>query len=141
MACGTGLYLGGATLFNHSCEPNCEVSTQAPPSLTVTTSTTVAKGSALTISYLEPSERMGVRQRQAMLHARYGFTCACVRCVREELELQPRTPWRWLANCHRRGDHYLLAVGMYAAGVPVPACFFWLVAYFVVWTNVFRFPL
>ena len=136
----TGIYLGGATLFNHSCEPNCEV-TQAVPSLSVTTTTAVAKGTPLTISYLEHARELGVRPRQARLQAQYGFTCTCARCVADEERLRPRTPWRWLANCHRRGDHYVVAVGMYAAYVPVPLCILSLVLYFFLWTKVFRFPL
>lgn len=139
-SCGTGLYLSGATLFNHSCEPNCEV-THGMPRLTVTTSSAVAKGTPLTISYLQHYQQMDVRMRKARLWHQYSFMCACARCVVEEEKRKPRTPPRWMANCHRRGDHYVLAVGMFAASVPMPLCFLFLGVYFIFWTKVFRFPL
>ena len=43
--------------------------------------------------------------------------------------------------CHRRGDHYLVAVALFASGQPFAYAVLWLVAYFFLWTKVCRFPL
>ena len=139
-SCGTGIYLEGASFFNHSCEPNCEV-THGMPQLTVSTTIPVAAGAPLTISYIDLHHQMDVRTRQARLWHQYGFKCTCAVCLAEQEKLKPRTPPKWLGNCHRRGDHYVLAVGMYAAGVPFPMCFLFLGVYFIFWTKVFRFHL
>ena len=137
---GTALFLGGATLFNHSCSPNCEVE-QLMPSLRVATLRDVEAAEPLTVSYLEQVAHMPVRMRQARLQGQYGFACRCPRCVLELEKIKPRTPPKWLANCHRRGDHYLVAVAMYAANVPLHICFLTLLIYFVMWVRVCRFPL
>ena len=136
--CGTAIYLQGATLFNHSCQPSCKVTFQLP-SLTVTTSAPVPAGAPLTISYMKDAPIMTRDYRQHVLIGQYGFQCACTLC--DQQELKPGIPPRILANCHRRGDHYVLAVGMWAAGVYWPLVILFLVVYFAVWTQICRFPL
>ena len=135
-----GLYLGGATLFNHSCKPNCEVA-HGLPALTVTTLEPVEKGAPLTISYMEGAGGMSVHVRRARLLHQYGFHCTCPLCEAEEIRTRKRTPPRFFARCHRRGDHYVIAVGMYAAGVPPPVCFLFLGLYFILWVKILRFPI
>ena len=85
---GIGLYLGGATLFNHSCEPNCEVNhdvVQSPRTVqAVRTTRSVAKGEPLTISYVHVDGFASHVARRRQLKRSYGFECRCSRCIREE---------------------------------------------------------
>ena len=76
---GRGVYLD-ACLFNHSCAPNCSVSTGVH-SLHVTVDEAVEAGDELTISYCDLLQPYAARQRY--LRKAYHFDCACERCTAE----------------------------------------------------------
>ncbi|CBZ52722.1 conserved hypothetical protein [Neospora caninum Liverpool] len=81
---GGGVYTLHACV-NHSCEPNCAVSSWGPEggdsTLTVTTVKAVEAGEELTISYVD--EALPVRRRRQLLETTFGFACTCPRCMRE----------------------------------------------------------
>ena len=79
---GVGIYLGGVTLLNHSCEPNCTLRHRVP-TLSVMTTRRVAKGEPLTISYIDLSAHSTGAARRLRLRSQYGFSCACTACSRE----------------------------------------------------------
>lgn len=76
---GRGVYLDAA-LFNHSCSPNCSV-TSGARRLSVVCETPVAAGAELTIAYVDTQQPLAARQK--LLRTHYHFECACVRCVAE----------------------------------------------------------
>ena len=76
---GRGVYLDAA-LFNHSCAPNCSV-TSGARRLSVVCEATVAAGTELTIAYVDTEQPLATRQKHLRMH--YHFECACVRCVAE----------------------------------------------------------
>lgn len=80
---GQGMYLEAA-FFNHSCNPNCAVSTAVSP-LTVVTTRVVQPGEELSIAYVDISQPPSARQ--AKLSMQYRFSCACTRCESHEDEL------------------------------------------------------
>ncbi|KAJ9454780.1 hypothetical protein DIPPA_17506 [Diplonema papillatum] len=63
---------------NHSCDPNAHVS---PSEGCLRTLRSVAKGDAITISYLNDDQLLLSKDaRQALLFQRWGFACQCARC-------------------------------------------------------------
>lgn len=72
-----GLYLS-ASLFNHSCQPNC-VATFEGDILTIRSIGHVKKGAELCLSYVDNAFPRATRQEQ--LFRRYSFTCKCERCL------------------------------------------------------------
>ncbi len=80
---GQGMYLEAA-LFNHSCDPNCAVSSGVTP-LQIVTIREVQPGEELTIAYVEISQPRS--SRQAKLSENYCFDCGCPRCASEGDEL------------------------------------------------------
>eukprot|EP00929_Paragymnodinium_shiwhaense_P074932 TRINITY_DN38322_c0_g2_i1.p1 TRINITY_DN38322_c0_g2~~TRINITY_DN38322_c0_g2_i1.p1 ORF type:complete len:335 (+),score=33.63 TRINITY_DN38322_c0_g2_i1:116-1006(+) len=73
---GVGMY-AGASLFNHSCQPNV-IRVQQGSRLEFLASRDVAKEEALCIAYTDP--RLPKAARQHELWDRYGFHCRCVSC-------------------------------------------------------------
>ena len=86
---GTGLYPWTSLAFNHSCLPNV-MRVSVGPLMVFRTSRPVAKGDALTISYVgtdllrEPLEvRVGEDEDEGGGLGDRDFTCACPLCVAE----------------------------------------------------------
>ena len=98
---GIGIYLNGATLFNHSCDPNCKVY-HSMPELYITTTRPVAKGEALTFAYIDVKQDR-ITRRDRLLES-YSFECRCPRCVKEE---EVALEWERLAQV----GPWLVAVG------------------------------
>ena len=111
---GVGLYLGGATLFNHSCDPTCEI-VHDMPSLVVRTTRAVVADEPLTIAYVDVrSDRTTRRQR---LRDDYAFDCECTRCVAEAAAADaPRPSAARGARSQVTLSGYLLAAGVAALG-------------------------
>lgn len=75
---GTGVF-ALASLFNHSCDPTCEVAwPHNDARMRIVARRDVAKGEQLTISYIDLEDSGEVR-REKLRHA-YGFVCNCQRC-------------------------------------------------------------
>ncbi|KAK8805595.1 hypothetical protein WA158_002251 [Blastocystis sp. Blastoise] len=81
---GIGIY-PVASLFNHSCIPNCAV-TFDHNMICIRAMKTIQKGEELTISYID--EHQPLYQRQKMLLHDYHFKCTCERCTHPILELE-----------------------------------------------------
>jgi len=77
---GQGLFLD-ATMFNHSCEPNCIQLFQGT-SLRLRTLRPIFPGEELTIAYIDVNQHKAARQ--SGLIAGYGFVCHCARCTSVE---------------------------------------------------------
>ncbi|KAG5489854.1 hypothetical protein GH5_00737 [Leishmania sp. Ghana 2012 LV757] len=77
---GQGVY-GVGCLFNHSCEANLNVQYSAvnDETLTVVGLRDVKADEELTISYIDASLPLAVRQQQLFEH--YHFECRCTRCI------------------------------------------------------------
>lgn len=75
----TGLWLD-ASLFNHSCAPNCSY-TNMGAFMLVFAARDIAVGEELTVSYLPltPRDTMAAR-RKKLAGFGDGFTCRCIRC-------------------------------------------------------------
>ena len=76
----SGLFLH-ASIFNHSCRPNC---VKFQPSKfnsksEIWTTRSVSKGESFTISYLHPAEQHRALRRKRLRH-QFLFTCECERC-------------------------------------------------------------
>ena len=72
-----------ACKFNHSCRPNARITWNARMrKMTIHTLADVAAGAEIHVCYaMELLEGGGCREmRQATLHERFGFTCACALC-------------------------------------------------------------
>lgn len=71
--------------FNHSCDPNCSVSTSGQRGegaiLTIFTLRDIKKGEELNHCYLDGA--CSVERRREILYETYGFLCNCERCLRE----------------------------------------------------------
>eukprot|EP00658_Telonema_sp_P-2_P014690 TRINITY_DN15597_c0_g1_i4.p1 TRINITY_DN15597_c0_g1~~TRINITY_DN15597_c0_g1_i4.p1 ORF type:complete len:188 (-),score=23.34 TRINITY_DN15597_c0_g1_i4:173-736(-) len=72
--------------INHSCSPNTLL-TQDPespiPRYILKAAREMAIGEELTISYLEPDDRISVNERRKQLKDQYLFDCMCQLCVRQ----------------------------------------------------------
>ena len=78
---GSAAYLL-ASMLNHSCEPNLDISFPANNAVAAfTAARDIARHEQLTISYVDVGQ--GVTQRRAALEFGYGFTCRCPRCLEE----------------------------------------------------------
>jgi len=86
-----------ASLFNHSCTPNCIVSFDGPR-IFVRTTEAVSARSPLLISYGPTATRTPDRSaRQKLLQLQYCFTCGCPSCSSTQ---DTRTPIdAWLCPC------------------------------------------
>lgn len=71
--------------FNHSCQPNCSVSSWGHRGggavLSIFSLREIRKGEELTHCYLDGA--CGVERRREILFQTYGFLCNCERCVAE----------------------------------------------------------
>ena len=76
---GHGVYLG-ASMFNHSCSPNCSV-TSGVHALRVVVDEPVEAGTELQIAYCDVQQPVTSRRR--LLRRHYHFDCCCERCVAE----------------------------------------------------------
>ena len=77
-----------ASMFNHSCKPNIADRTRRGRCWIFRTSCDVRRDEELTISYLSREElrELDVVERRACLNKAWGFLCACVRCLEENVE-------------------------------------------------------
>eukprot|EP00698_Gefionella_okellyi_P010505 TRINITY_DN2724_c0_g1_i2.p1 TRINITY_DN2724_c0_g1~~TRINITY_DN2724_c0_g1_i2.p1 ORF type:complete len:231 (+),score=43.19 TRINITY_DN2724_c0_g1_i2:328-1020(+) len=82
---GVGVF-PSASMFNHSCAPLCKYAVDKNGFLEVSSLAAIAKGTELTISYLNPA--WGLKKRQEHLKKAYFFECACERCRREMTEVE-----------------------------------------------------
>ena len=98
---GQGMYLEGA-MFNHSCDPNCAVSTTINP-LQVVTTRAVLPGEELTIAYVDTTQPRSARR--AKLAEGYRFACACPRCSSEDdaLTAVAGAPPSATPRCEKKG--------------------------------------
>ena len=74
---GAGCY-PRAALLNHSCAPNCALAFDGL-TVEIRTMAAVAAGEELCHAYVELCQPTGARRET--LRSRYGFECACSRCV------------------------------------------------------------
>ena len=94
----SGLFLH-ASIFNHSCRPNC-VKFQPSKSNSkseIWTTRKVSKGEPFTISYLHPSEQHRALRQKRLKH-QFLFACACERC-RDKVEDKNTTAHASLEQC------------------------------------------
>lgn len=81
---GSACYLL-SSLFNHSCEPNIEMTWPANNSkIAMRAARSIDKGEELTIAYIDAS--LPLRQRQDRLLFAYGFKCSCTLCEANSAE-------------------------------------------------------
>ena len=114
-ALGHGLY-PKASLFNHSCRPNCVVSFDGPV-LVVRAIQPVKAGEELTIAYVELYAPREVRRQE--LREKKGFYCTCWRCETDtagEIAIVEGDP-----SCagHAR-DAFEAALKLYQERIPRP---------------------
>ena len=74
-----GVYLA-ASMFNHSCAPNCAATTGIDK-MEIRTAAAAAAGTELSINYCDVNKP--VDARRAYLRSCYGFECAGTRCAAE----------------------------------------------------------
>eukprot|EP00879_Flechtneria_rotunda_P020915 GHRR01022022.1.p1 GENE.GHRR01022022.1~~GHRR01022022.1.p1 ORF type:complete len:356 (+),score=153.42 GHRR01022022.1:854-1921(+) len=87
---GSALYLL-ASMYNHSCEPNVNVTFPGSNSTAVfTAARPISGGEQLFISYIDADQEVGMRQEY--LAFVYGFRCRCVRCKEELAEAAKHMP-------------------------------------------------
>ena len=73
--------------FNHSCDPNCEV-TAAPSCVATTALRGIRAGEEITIAYVDtppheaPLDAVADTARRSELKRLYFFDCCCARCKR-----------------------------------------------------------
>ena len=82
-ALGSGVYRS-ASLFNHSCSPNCAATFSNDGSISVTAIEAIAEGEELRISYID--QALPLRCRHKALYERWQFVCTCERCASAEAE-------------------------------------------------------
>ncbi|PRP82387.1 hypothetical protein PROFUN_10163 [Planoprotostelium fungivorum] len=75
---GRGALFPLASYFNHSCEPNCFVSSSADV-IEIITLRDVSEGEELTFRYIDVNQTRDKRRQQ--LWDSYQFMCACSRCA------------------------------------------------------------
>ena len=78
---GREVYLE-ASMFNHSCSPTCEMSTESG-NCTIRCIRNVSEGEELTISYIDESKPCSHRRNE--LKRNYHFDCMCDRCNAEKV--------------------------------------------------------
>ena len=76
-------------MANHSCDPNTEFSSRdGGQYIRAFARREVKEGEELMQSYLSEEDlEKGVEERQELLEEGFGFTCMCVRCVLETIQL------------------------------------------------------
>jgi hypothetical protein len=79
MVIGVGCY-PSAAILNHSCVPNCVLTSGGGGVLRVRTAVAVAAGAELTHSYIDLCQPTHARRHT--LRTKYGFECTCTRCER-----------------------------------------------------------
>ena len=136
---GIGVYLGGASLFNHSCDPSCTV-TNGVTSLTVKTRRAVKAGEPLTITYINTSMYSSCAHRRHRLQFQYAFDCICSKCVVDHENEKPMEAPPMLRKLHGHGAHYALAAAIAGAGYWLRAILL-LIVYFWWWTRVRRYAI
>ena len=136
---GIGVYLGGASLFNHSCDPSCTV-TNGVTSLTVKTRRAVKAGESLTITYINTSMYSSCAHRRHRLQFQYAFDCICSKCVVDHENEKPMEAPPMLRKLHGHGAHYALAAAIAGAGYWLRAILL-LIVYFWWWTRVRRYAI
>lgn len=78
---GSAVYLL-ASMFNHSCEPNVDVTFPKNNGvLALVAAADVPRHTELTVSYIDTTAGRDTRQEQ--LRFGYGFRCQCLRCKEE----------------------------------------------------------
>ncbi|GIL69527.1 hypothetical protein Vretifemale_455 [Volvox reticuliferus] len=81
---GSAVYLL-SSLFNHSCEPNLELSfPDLNGAAAFTAARDIAPGEELSVAYLDIGLPVNVRRQH--LEWSYGFVCGCPRCREEEVQ-------------------------------------------------------
>ena len=108
-----------ASMFNHSCEPNCTVA-HSIDALEIYTLGHVAAGEELTISYIADLDQSVARRRE-VLRAAYGFDCRCPRCEREAVVERSRARWQLYRWASSGGFVALLIVSLLASFVTSPS--------------------
>lgn len=83
---GTVLY-ALASHANHDCDPSLEVQVGAGAGLTLRTRREIRPGEEVTVTYLDSSLDVGIRQAKLRL---YGFECRCALCVRQLAEARAK---------------------------------------------------
>ncbi|KAG7670868.1 hypothetical protein Ndes2526A_g01356 [Nannochloris sp. 'desiccata'] len=79
---GSAVYLLGS-MFNHSCEPNVDVTfPNNNAEIAFVAATDIAKNTELCISYIDAGGGRAARQEQ--LRYAYGFLCNCPKCIEEK---------------------------------------------------------
>lgn len=68
----------GATLINHSCDPNAHHLSEGPE-LVIRSSRKIAKNEEITISYIDSTQSF--EERQKALSTTYAFDCQCRKCT------------------------------------------------------------
>jgi len=68
----------GATLINHSCDPNAHHLSEGPE-LVIRSIRRIAKNEEITISYINPTQSF--EERQKTLSTSYAFRCQCRKCT------------------------------------------------------------
>ena len=109
---GHGCYLAAAT-FNHSCAPNCAVSSGVER-MVVTTLTAVEAGDELCIPYMHSNMPVGARRK--LLRAAYNFECACARCMAEAAAGAPKAKLSY----HERASSGKAKGGKAGGHAPMP---------------------
>jgi len=75
----------GASMFNHSCAPNCRESflfrRAQSPTIVYHAMRKIEKGEELFVSYVD--YRFSYKERREKLEETYGFVCECSRCISE----------------------------------------------------------
>jgi hypothetical protein len=75
-----GLF-GLASMFNHSCDANCQIQWQVnsvKPHAVIKTQRNITSGEELTVLYVSPE--LSAVHRNSFLLKHYGFTCTCSLC-------------------------------------------------------------
>lgn len=74
-----------ASMWNHSCAPNCKMAFGPQGGTCILTTTGIQAGEECTISYIPDSSlaELPLSERQKTLQQMYGFLCSCLRCVQE----------------------------------------------------------
>jgi len=75
-----------ASMFNHSCDPNCYITSGVDGTLVVKTNKNVPRANELCISYIDLllDQFKDVKTRREHLNNAYRFLCSCVRCRKEQ---------------------------------------------------------
>ncbi|EFC48871.1 SET domain-containing protein [Naegleria gruberi] len=113
-AIGSGIYLK-ASMFNHSCVPNCAILFDSDKNLYVrilNPSSLLEEGTPLTINYVDLMDLTANRQKK--LKEQYHFTCTCPRCLNSNEEVNENVDKMIsIANEHRKNQNLQEAVNYF----------------------------